>query len=52
MQRLRSIGYFCLGLALALAAVVTARAVDNPAAHNQMAVVSISDVWSELAPCG
>ena len=52
MQRFRSIAYFCLGVLLAMGAVVGARAVGNPAAHNQIAIVSTSDVWAELAPCG
>lgn len=52
MQRIRSVAYFCLGVLLALVVVVGAGAVDNPAAHNQIAIVSTSDVWAELAPCG
>jgi hypothetical protein len=31
---------------------VAGRAGDNPKATNQLAIVSTTDVWSEIAACG
>ena len=49
---IRSLMQFMLGLVLALLAAVAAQAVNSPGAPNQIAIVSTSDVWAELAPCG